>query len=87
MATAFQLDPLTEQLIDDLMASGRFAERADVVRHGITLAHRQQHNEPATLDEAAIAAIDRGLADGEAGRVVPAEQMFDELRQRYNNWQ
>ena len=86
MATAFQLDPMTEQLIDDLMASGRFAERADVVRHGITLAHRQAHNDPAPLDEATIAAIERGLADGEAGRVVPAEQVFDELRQRYKNW-
>ena len=86
MATAPQLDPLTEVLIDDLMASGRFAARSDVLRYGVKLAHDEENlaNEP--LDAETIAAIERGIQDAEAGRVRPAEEVFEELRQRYTNW-
>lgn len=86
MATQLNLDPLTETMIDDLMASGRFTERADVLRHGVRLAHDLENAVDEPLDAETIAAIERGIDDVEAGRVLPAEQVFEELRLRYQNW-
>ena len=79
MATHLKLDGETEQLIDSLMATGQFAERADVVRHGIRLAHEEDRLADEPLSAEDEEAIERGLADVAAGRVRPAEDVFDEV--------
>lgn len=80
MATQLKLDPETERLIDDLLASGRFAKRMDVVRYGVELAYADA-NKP--LEAETLAAIERGLADVQAGRTRPAEDVFRGLRAEF----
>ena len=88
MATAPQLDPLTEVMINDLMASGRFAERTDVLRHGVKLAHDEDQLAHEPLDAETIALLEERLAEADANpeASLPAEQVFRELRQRYETW-
>ena len=76
MATQLQFDSETELLIDDLMASGRFADRVDVLRHGIRLAHDEEPLDAETLAllEERVAAAD---ADPDGG--IPAEEVFAEM--------
>lgn len=83
MATQPKLDPDTEMLIDDLLASGRFAERAEVLCHGVRLAHNEECAEP--LSAAEIAGIERGLADVAAGRLIPSSEVRAEMHRRFAN--
>lgn len=83
MAGAAQFDPRTESLIDDLLASGRFSERLDILRHGIELAHAQDQTVDPPLSPAEIAGIERGLADAKAGRLIPIAQVMEDLERRH----
>ena len=85
MATQLTLDPETELMIDDLIASGRFAERTDVLRHGVKLAHDEGAGDDGPLSPQVIAGIERGLADAAAGRVLSAEQVRSELERRHSS--
>ncbi len=66
-----------EQAVTDLVESGRFASRDDLIREGIRLV---QHREAvlAGLDSA----IERGLADAASGRVSPPEAVEQRLLDR-----
>lgn len=77
MADTATLDDDVERAIDALMRSGRYASRSDVLRESLWLLERRERK----LQEL-DAALARSLADEEAGRVVPAEKVFDELRAR-----
>ena len=77
MARSVELGRL-EEVVDRLVASGRYNSKSEVLREGVRLVEeREKHLE--ALD----AALARGLADIEAGRVKPAREVFDELRKRY----
>ena len=77
MARSGELGKL-EEVVDRLVASGRYNSKSEVLREGVRLVEeREKHLE--ALD----AALARGLADIEAGRVKPAREVFDELRKRY----
>ncbi|MCB1447222.1 MAG: type II toxin-antitoxin system ParD family antitoxin [Rhizobiaceae bacterium] len=77
MARSVELGKL-EEVVDRLVASGRYNSKSEVLREGVRLVEeREKHLE--ALD----AALARGLADIEAGRVKPAREVFDELRKRY----
>lgn len=74
-------DDLGEQLdgvVDDLVASGRYASRADVLSEGILLVQKR-----AAAMARFEAEIQLGLDDIDAGRVHPAEEVFAELRAKY----
>ena len=86
MATQLKLDPETELLIDDLMASGRFADRTDVLRHGVRLAHDGRADEPLSADHLALLERRIAEADADPDGGIPAEEVFAELRQRYKTW-
>lgn len=88
MATQLKFDPETEVLIDDLMSSGRFADRADVLRHGVWLAFNEDQASDEPLDAAAIVELERRIAEADADPDggIPAEEVFAELRHRYQNW-
>lgn len=88
MATQPKFDPETETLIDNLMASGRFVDRADVVRHGVWLAFNEDQAADEPLDAEGIAELERRIAEADADPDggIPAEEVFAELRQRYQNW-
>jgi antitoxin ParD1/3/4 len=72
------LDENLERLIDAFIRSGQYASRSEVIRDGLWLLEQRERS-LRELD----AALARGLADEEAGRVAPADEVFDELRARY----
>lgn len=67
-----------EAVVDRLVESGRYGSTDDVLREGVRLLEEKEHH-LAKLD----AALARGLADVEAGRVRPLKEVFDELQERY----
>lgn len=82
MATQVKFDPETETLIDDLMASGRFADRVDVLRHGVWLAFNEDQLADEPLDAETIAELERRIAEADADPDggIPAEEVFAEMK-------
>jgi antitoxin ParD1/3/4 len=68
-----------ESFVGKLVASGRYNSKSEVLREGVRLVQER---------EARLAALDaslaRGLADAEAGRVKPADEVFDRLEAKYD---
>lgn len=67
-----------EESVDRLIATGRFSSREQVIREGVRLLEARERK-LATLD----AALMRGLADADAGRMTPAEDVFSRLEGKY----
>ncbi|MEX2035781.1 MAG: type II toxin-antitoxin system ParD family antitoxin [Xanthobacteraceae bacterium] len=67
-----------EAFVAKLVKSGRYNSKSEVLREGIRLVQERE-----TRLAALEAALARGLADAEAGRVTPAETVFAELRAKY----
>ena len=61
-----------EHLLQQEVASGRFADRDAVIAHALQLLRRDR--------EEAVAGIEAGFADVAAGRMQPLHAAFDELR-------
>lgn len=78
MPISADLGEKLEAVVTDLVTNGRYGSKSEVLREGVRLVQER---------EAALvrmhASIDRGLADADAGRVRPAEEVFAELRARY----
>jgi antitoxin ParD1/3/4 len=72
------LDNELEEIVTALIASGRYTSKSEVLREGIRMVHEREAARSA-LD----AALARGLADAEAGRVKPADEVFDRLEAKY----
>ncbi|MGJ0504223.1 MAG: type II toxin-antitoxin system ParD family antitoxin [Methylocystis sp.] len=69
-----------EEVIDRLVASGRYGSKIEVIREGVRLVEERERK-LAVLD----AAIECGIADAEAGRVTPADVVFDRLTAKYRH--
>lgn len=82
MPSSADLGKKTENTVSKLVAKGRFDSRRDVLREGVRLVEEQEKAAAARLE----AALERGIADSKAGRVRPAEEVFDRLEARYRNW-
>jgi antitoxin ParD1/3/4 len=67
-----------ESVVAKLVKSGRYNSKSEVLREGVRLI-QERETRLATLD----AALARGLADIEAGRVRPADEVFDRLEAKY----
>ena len=67
-----------ETYVSRLVADGRYHSKSEVLREGVRLIQER---------EARLAALDgaiaRGLADVEAGRTLPAEDVFARLQAKY----
>ena len=78
MAISADLGTNLEAVVEDLVKNGRYNSKSEVLREGVRLVQER---------EAALrrldAALARGLADVEAGRTRPADEVFAELRARY----
>ena len=78
MAISADLGEKLEAVVNDLVANGRYNSKSEVLREGVRLVQEREAY-LRRMDEG----IARGLADTEAGRVHPAEEVFAELRAKY----
>jgi antitoxin ParD1/3/4 len=69
-----------EAFVAELVDTGRYNSKSEVLREGVRLIHERE-TRLAALD----ASIMRGLADVEAGRTKPAEDVFDRLESKYRS--
>ena len=78
MASSVNLGATLEVVVDKLVESGRYNSRSEILREGVRLVQERE----ARL-EGLHAALMRGLADAEAGRVHDLDEVFDALEARY----
>ncbi|WP_137897582.1 type II toxin-antitoxin system ParD family antitoxin [Sphingomonas sp. 2SG] len=67
-----------ETFVADLVQTGRYNSKSEVLREGVRLVQERE----AWL-AAVHAGIKRGLQDADAGRTKPAEEVFDRLEAKY----
>lgn len=67
-----------ERFVTKLVETGRYNSKSEVLREGVRLIQEREAR-LAALD----ASIARGIADADAGRVTPAEEVFDRLEAKY----
>lgn len=79
MASSANLGQKLETYVDDLVKTGRYNSRSEVLREGVRLVEEREKR-LAMLD----AALAQGLADVEAGRVQPLQDVADRLIAKYN---
>jgi antitoxin ParD1/3/4 len=78
MPNSVDLGKPLERFVSSLVKSGRYNSKSEVLREGVRLI-QERETRLAALDSA----IKRGLADAKAGRLKPAEQVFDRLEEKY----
>lgn len=67
-----------ETFVSNLVATGRYNSKSEVLREGVRLI-QDRETRLAALD----ASIGRGLADADAGNTAPAGEVFDRLEAKY----
>ncbi|MDR3511763.1 MAG: type II toxin-antitoxin system ParD family antitoxin [Caulobacteraceae bacterium] len=80
MPISVDLGAPLEQFVADLLRSGRYNSKSEVLREGVRLVQEREAR-LAALD----AAIAQGVADAEAGRVRPLDLVFDRLETKYRS--
>jgi len=78
MAISADLGAPLEEFVNNLVKSGRYNSKSEVIREGVRII-QEREMKLAALD----AAIARGIADAEAGRVKPAQDVFARLEAKY----
>lgn len=78
MALSAELGSKLEDYVTELVKSGRYHSKSEVLREGVRLLQERERRL-----EALDLAIGRGLADADAGRLADAEEVFDALKARY----
>ena len=78
MAISVELGETLERFVDELLRGGRYNSKSEVLREGVRLI-QDREAKLAALD----AAIARGLADVDAGRTTPMDEVFDRLEAKY----
>lgn len=69
-----------ESFVSKLVKTGRYNSKSEVLREGVRLIQERE-----TRLSALDASIARGIADAEAGRIKPAEEVFDRLERKYRS--
>ncbi|MCF9000284.1 type II toxin-antitoxin system ParD family antitoxin [Acinetobacter nectaris] len=67
-----------ESYVQELVSGGRYGSKSEVLREGIRLIQERE-----TQQEALKVLIMKGLDDVDAGRIVPAEDVFSRLKEKY----
>jgi antitoxin ParD1/3/4 len=78
MPSSVDLGQRLEKTVKDLVKSGRYNSRSEVLREGVRLVQEREAR-LASVD----AAIARGLADVDTGRVSDATSAFDKVTARH----
>lgn len=79
MASSVDLGGRLEDFVTELVKSGRYNSRSEVLREGVRIIHERE-TRLAALDES----IARGVADSEAGRVHDLEDVRRRLIAKYS---
>jgi antitoxin ParD1/3/4 len=79
MPISAELGNQLETYVTSLVKTGRYHSKSEVLREGVRLIQERE-----TRLVALDAAIARGLADADAGRVKPASAVFDRLEAKYH---
>lgn len=79
MPSSANLGERLESYVAELVKSGRYQSRSEVLREGVRLVEEREKR-LAALD----AALAIGIADADAGRVTPVDEAFERLRERLN---
>lgn len=77
MPISADLGEQLEAFVAKMVTSGRYNSKSEVLREGVRLVQERE-----TRLAALTAALERGLADAEAGRVMPLDEAFAKLRAR-----
>ncbi|EIG60230.1 type II toxin-antitoxin system ParD family antitoxin [Bradyrhizobium canariense] len=77
MAVSADLGETLESVMNELVASGRYHSKSEVLREGVRLVQEREAR-LAALD----ASIARGLSDADAGRTRAGSDVFDRLEAR-----
>ncbi len=67
-----------ERYVEQLVKAGRYNSKSEVLREGVRII-QDRETRLAALD----ASIARGIADADAGRTTPADDVFDRLEAKY----
>lgn len=89
MTTLVSMSDETKARADQLIRSGEYKSFDELVLAALGNSLEDWIDQDASLDELAPehrAAIEQGIADIEAGRTYPAEEVFADLHERYHNW-
>lgn len=73
-----ELGSSLESYVQQLVTSGRYGSKSEVLREGIRLV-QDRETRLAALD----VSIARGLADADAGRTEPAEAVFKRMAKKH----
>lgn len=80
MDNKVDLGPKLEEAVAELVTSGVYGSREELLREGARLVHERESRRAAIH-----AAIERGIADADAGRLIPIEDVIAEFRERYRD--
>ncbi len=80
MASSANLGRHLEEYVSELIRTGRYQSRSEVLREGVRLVEEREKR-LAALD----AALARGIADADAGRVRPIGEVADRLVAKYRD--
>ncbi|WP_027151059.1 type II toxin-antitoxin system ParD family antitoxin [Mesorhizobium sp. WSM2561] len=78
MAISADLGNRLEDVVNQLVTTGRYNSKGEVLREGVRLVEEREKR-LAALD----AALAKGIGDADAGRVKPAEEVLDRLEGKY----
>jgi len=78
MASSVDLGRQLEKFVSSLVDSGRYNSKSEVLREGLRLLQEREQRLK-VLNQS----LDRGLAAAKAGKVKPAEEVFDRLEAKY----
>ncbi|UJW84012.1 type II toxin-antitoxin system ParD family antitoxin [Devosia sp. SL43] len=77
MAISAELGENLEKVVADLVENGRYNSKSEVLREGVRLVQERE-----AQFKALEAKLQAGMDDIAAGRVSPADEVFDRIRDR-----
>ncbi len=78
MAISADLGSRLEDVVNQLVSTGRYNSKSEVLREGVRLVEEREKR-LAALD----ANLAKGISDADAGRVRPADEVLDRLDAKY----
>jgi len=78
LAISADLGNRLEDVVNQLVSTGRYNSKSEVLREGVRLVEEREKR-LAALD----ASLAKGISDANAGRVKPADEVLDRLEAKY----